>query len=311
MRLAVLGAGGVGGFLAAALERAGNPVLVVAREATAELIARQGIEVSSERLGAFTARPRATSHLEEPVDVLIVATKSTGLQAAMERVRAEPQLTVPLLNGLDHLPLLRERLRGPVAAGAIRIESTRTAPGRIEHTSPFLRVDMASVQAPVRASLTRLAQSLEAAGVPARVLESEAQVMWSKLVRLNALACTTSATGLTLGAIRSDPSHRATLEAAVAEAAAVARAEGARLEAATVMDELDDAHDTLNSSMARDIEADRRPELDAIAGAVLRAGARHGLACPTIERLAGEVAARAGVAPPAAIATLQAPDVAP
>ena len=90
-------------------------------------------------------------------------------------------------------------------AGSIRIESTRTATGRIEQTSGFLRIDMASADLGMRGPLEELAATLEAAGVPARIMESEAQAMWGKLVRLNALACTTSAWDLPLGAIRSDP----------------------------------------------------------------------------------------------------------
>jgi 2-dehydropantoate 2-reductase len=63
---------------------------------------------------------------------------------------------------------------------------------------------------------------------------------------------------------------------------------------------LDDAHATLRSSMQRDIAAGAEPELHAIAGSVLRAAARHGVPCPTIERLAASVAERAGAAVPAA-----------
>jgi 2-dehydropantoate 2-reductase len=66
-----------------------------------------------------------------------------------------------------------------------------------------------------------------------------------------------------------------------------------------VLAELDEAHPELGSSMRRDIAAGREPELDAIAGAVLRAGARHGLECPTIARLAARTAERAGIDPPA------------
>ena len=117
--------------------------------------------------------------------------------------------------------------------------------------------------------------------------------MWGKLVRLNALACTTSAWDLPLGAIRSDPERRAALEACVREAAAVARAEGASVDPAATMAELDDAHAELRTSMQRDIAAGREPELDAIPGSVLRAAARHGLECPTIERLSTLAARRA------------------
>jgi 2-dehydropantoate 2-reductase len=297
--IAILGPGGVGGFLAAALARAGSAVTVVAREPTAEAIAAAGIEVKSARLGDFSARPAAVAELSGPVDALLVATKAVGLDEALERVRGlEPRVVLPLLNGLDHLDVLRERFGSRAVAGSIRIESTRTDTGRIEQTSEFLRIDMASADPAMRGPLEELAATLETAGVPARIMESEAQAMWGKLVRLNALACTTSAWDLPLGAIRSDPDRRAALEACVREAAAVARAEGAAVEPATTMAELDDAHAELRTSMQRDIAAGREPELDAIPGSVLRAAARHGLDCPTIERLAGLAAQRADVRAP-------------
>ena len=122
--------------------------------------------------------------------------------------------------------------------------------------------------------------------------------MWSKLVRLNALACTTSASGLKLGQILDDPAWLTRLVGAIDEAAAVASGRRRRDDPARAIAELRDAHPTLSSSMARDIEAGREPELDAIAGAVLRAADRNGIPAPTIEWLAQAVADRAGVAPP-------------
>lgn len=294
MRIAVLGPGGVGGLLAGALQRAGAEVIVVAREATAEIVAQQALRVSSVLLGDFLARPPAVARLDESVDALIVATKATGLQAALSRVRAAPTLVLPLLNGLDHIAWLRERFAAEsVLAGAIRVEADRPEPGVVVHTSRFLRVDMAC-QDPGRAALTQqLAQTLSQAGVPARVLDSEAHVMWAKLVRLNALACTTSAYDKLLGEIRSTPALRADLVAAIEEATAVAHAEGAaEIDSVAPLGELEAAHDTLGSSMQRDIAAGREPELDAIPGSVLRAAARHGLECPTIERLMAMIARR-------------------
>jgi 2-dehydropantoate 2-reductase len=294
--IAILGPGGVGGFLAAALERADGAasVTLVARVQTADAIARDGLQVTSVRLGEFSARPAVATSLSGPVDALVVATKAVGLEEALERVSGlEPRIVLPLLNGLDHLEVLRERYGSRAVAGSIRIESTRTAPGRIEQTSPFLRIDMASADPVMAAPLGELAATLEAAGVPARILDSEAQAMWGKLVRLNALACTTSAWDLPLGAIRSDRSRRAELESCVREGSAVAQAEGASVDPAVTMAELDDAHGELRTSMQRDIAAGREPELDAIPGSVLRAAARHGLDCPVIERLAGMAASRA------------------
>jgi 2-dehydropantoate 2-reductase len=291
---AILGPGGVGGFLAAALARAQNDVTIVAREESAESIARDGIQVRSVRLGDFEVRPAAVGTLEGPVDALIVATKATGLESALTRVAGlDPRIVLPLLNGLDHLDLLRERFGERAVAGSIRIESTRVATGEIEQTSGFLRVDVASEDPAMRGPVEELAHALDAAGVPARVMESEAQAMWGKLVRLNALACTTSAWDLPLGEIRSNPERRAALEACVREAAAVAAAEGAHVPPEATMAELDEAHSELRTSMQRDIAAGREPELDAIPGSVLRAAARHGIACPTIERLAAIIPRRA------------------
>jgi 2-dehydropantoate 2-reductase len=305
--MAVLGPGGVGGLVAGALARAGTQVSVVARESTVQALLEQGLRVSSVLLGDFVSHPRALTRLEEPVDVLVVATKSTSLHTALERIAVAPRLVLPLLNGLDHLAVLRARFGEPaVLAGTIRVEADRPEPGVVAHTSPFLRIDMASRFAGIRGrmhelthKMQELAQILTNAGIPARVRDSEPQVMWSKLVRLNALACTTSAHDLLLGEILSTPSLRAELVGAIEEGCAVAVAEGARIETGDPLGELTAAHPTLGSSMQRDIAAGRTPELDAIPGAVLRAGARHDISCPTIERLVRAIAARAGVPVPA------------
>jgi 2-dehydropantoate 2-reductase len=296
-RIAVLGPGGVGGFLAAALSHAGEDVTVVGREPTVERIAAGGIHLTSVLLGAFTVRPATTAELGDAVDVLFVATKATGLDAALPRVRSEPVLVVPLLNGLDHMQRLRDRF-ATVAAGTIRIEADRREPGVIVQTSPAVRLELASDDPGMRPALVGLTGMLEAAGVPALVGPSEAQILWSKLVRLTALACTTSASDQPIGFIRTDPEWRRTLEACVQEASAVANADGAQLDPAGPLGELEAAHAELGSSMRRDIAAGREPELDAIAGSVLRAGRRHGIECPTIERLSGEIAARARIARP-------------
>ncbi|MGZ4299984.1 MAG: ketopantoate reductase family protein, partial [Solirubrobacteraceae bacterium] len=238
--VAVLGAGGVGGFVAAALARSGADIVVVARPETAAALAATGFVVSSRALGQdFTARPQVTTQVGDPVDVLFVATKATGLAAALDRVAATPGLVVPLLNGLEHLALLRERFGAErVAAGVIRIESDRPSAGVIEQTSPGVRVDMASARPELRDALARAAEILRGAGLEARVGDSEPGVMWSKLARLCALALTTSAADRSIGYVRSDPRWRSALEGAVQETVAVANAEGAALEAQDTLAEL-------------------------------------------------------------------------
>jgi 2-dehydropantoate 2-reductase len=302
MKIAVLGPGGVGGLIAGLLERAGTSVIVVAREATAQAISERGLRVDSVSFGEFVTHPPAVARLDEQVDVLMLATKASGLQAALERITIQPKLVLPLLNGLDHLAVLRERFGADtVLAGTIRVEADRPEPGVVVHTSPFLLVEMASHDPGARASMESLAELLKEAGVSARVGASESQVMWSKLVRLNALACTTSAFDKQLGEIRSTPELRAALVGAIEEGCAVGQAEGADVDPAKALGELEQAHATLGSSMQRDIAAAREPELDAIPGSVLRAAARHGIECPTIERLVAMIAARAEVPVPAVV----------
>jgi 2-dehydropantoate 2-reductase len=300
MRIAILGPGGVGGFVAGALARAGHAVLVVARPGTVEALSRRALAVRSALLGDFCAAVPAAPALDAQADALIVATKASSLPAALARVNTPPPLVVPLLNGLDHLDLLRERFgAAPVAAGTIRIESTRVSPGVIVQSSPAVRVELAGDRPRLQALLRGLAAALRDAGIPTEVRGGERQILWSKLVRLNALALTTSAADRPLGEVRADPDWRAALEGAVAETAAVAAADGAAIDPTATLAELNRAHAGLVSSMQRDIAAGRATELDAIAGSVLRAARRHGIACPAVSWLTGRVAERAALPAPA------------
>ncbi len=154
--IAVLGAGGVGGLLAALLSCAGEDVLVVAPEDTAGRIASGGLHVRSERFGELTARPAASSRLDRQAQLLIVAVKAPALPDALERIDAGPALTLPLLNGFEHFELLRQRLP-KVMTGTIRVQAERTGPGEIVHSSDFLRIDVAPPgdEAEVRRRLAR------------------------------------------------------------------------------------------------------------------------------------------------------------
>ena len=296
--ITVLGSGAVGGLLAALLERAGNRATIVARPATARRIADRGLTVHSIAFGDFTVHPRTVTQLVSDDDVLIVATKSTGLDAAIARVTSTPTLVLPLLNGIEHMSVLRARFGARVIAGTITVESERPEPGVVVHSGRLLRINIASPPPQLRAAVRSLAASLRQARIDTAVSGSEPQVLWSKLVRLNALACTTSASALRLGAIRDDPTWRERLKRAVIETAAVARADGAAVDLSLALDDLARFEPSMGSSMARDIEAGRESELDAIAGAVLRAARHHGIAVPTIEALVARVKERAGVVPP-------------
>lgn len=291
LTVAVLGPGGVGGLLAARLARAGHRVICLAGEETARTLREQGIHVRSDRYGAFTARVEADTELRERADVVIVAVKQMALDAALERVPAtaldEDALVVPLLNGVEHPAALRGRYGdGRVAPAVIRVESTRVAPGVIEHGSPFVEVDLTG-ETVARGRLDRLAGALEWAGVQVRVLDGEASALWAKMAFLAPLALLTTRYGATLGEIRTR--YRAELVSLVEETAAVGRASGAATEAAAALARYDAFPPQMRSSMQRDAEAGRPVELDAIGGALLRAAERHGVAVPVATRLVREL----------------------
>ncbi|KUN05108.1 2-dehydropantoate 2-reductase [Streptomyces yokosukanensis] len=290
--VAVLGPGGTGGLLAALLSRSGHRVVCLAREETADTLRRTGIQVRSRQFGDFTAPVEADTELREPVDACVIAVKHTALDAALTRVppgALGDALVVPLLNGVEHPAALRARHRPDrVAPAVIRVESTRLAPGVIEHGSPFTEIDLAGDTVP-RPRLEQLAAVLAAAGATTRVLDDETAALWAKMAFLAPFALLTTRYGIPLGEVRTR--HRAELESLVAETAAVSRACGAPADPGQALARYDAFPPAAKSSMQRDAEAGRPLELDAIGGALLRAAGRHGVPVPVAARLMDELRA--------------------
>ncbi|MEV4342407.1 2-dehydropantoate 2-reductase [Streptomyces sp. NPDC049590] len=290
LTVAVLGPGGTGGLLAALLSRSGHHVLCLAGAETAENLRRDGITVRSPQFGDFTAAVDADTELRVPVDACLVTVKHTALDAALTRVPPAvlgDALLVPLLNGVEHPALLRGRYRPDrVAPGVIRVESTRVAPGVIEHGSPFTEIDLAGDPVP-RARLEALAGVLTECGATARVAGDETAALWAKMAFLAPFALLTTRYGVPLGTARTR--HRAELEALVAETAAVGRACGAPADPVRALARYDAFPPAARSSMQRDAEAGRPLELDAIGGALLRAAERHGVPVPVARRLVREL----------------------
>ncbi|MFJ8019817.1 ketopantoate reductase family protein [Streptomyces sp. NPDC096311] len=293
--VAVLGPGGVGGLLAALVARAGHRVICLAGDETARALRTDGIRVRSGRFGDFTAAVEADTELREPVDACLITVKHTALDAALERVRPEvlgDGLLVPFLNGVEHPATLRARYGAArVAPAVIRVESTRTAPGVIEHGSPFAEIDLTGESVP-RGRLDTLAGVLAAAGPAIRVRDDEASTLWAKMSFLAPFALLTTRYGVPLGEVRTR--HREELTALVAETAAVSGACGGPADPAVALARYDAFPPDTKSSMQRDAEAGRPLELDAIGGALLRAADRHGVAVPVARRLVRELEEPAG-----------------
>jgi len=270
MKVAVLGPGAVGGSLAVRLELAGERVICVAPPDVVAAIRSEGLTLLWDH-EELTARPEAVELLDEPVDLLLVTVKAPQLEEALDRVRADPLLVLPLLNGLEHVALLRRRFPAVVAATIGRVEAYREGATRIVQRSAPL-VTVAGEVAP---------EPLVRAGIDVRLGGSEADVLWEKLARQAPLALLTSLTGLPVGEVRSDPRLRPLVE----EACAVAAAAGASTSVTEQWGIIESLPADLTTSTARDVAAGRPSELDAIAGAVVRAGRRLGVPTPTFEEL--------------------------
>jgi 2-dehydropantoate 2-reductase len=300
-RVAVLGPGGVGGLLAALLARRGDQVTCLARPATAAHLAERGLELRSPSLGDAKVAVAAAPRLDHEVDVCFVTVKATQLTEAVAAVPPEALgggLVVPFLNGVDHVAWLRRRYPPEqVVAGTIRVESTRVAPGVIEHASPFAVVELAAAPEPPgrRAGVEGLAARLAETGLQVTVRDDEAAILWSKLSVLAPIALLTTWKAAPYGEARAG--HWDELTAVVGEIVRAARADGVELDQAATVAVLEQVPDGMRSSMQKDAAAGRPIELDAIGGTILRAAARAGTDAPVTARLVGELRARFAEAP--------------
>lgn len=298
LNVAVLGPGGVGGFLAAMLAREGSSVLVLASDDSSNAIARNGLKLESRRFGNFAVSARTATRLADPVDACLITVKATHLRDAVHRVPAEALgqgLVMPFLNGLEHVDFLRTVYPpSSVVAATIRIETTKAEAGLIRHTSPFAAVEIAASEEN-RERVERIAAHLKAAGLDVRVRNDELAMLWDKFALLAPMALLTTHERANAGAIRTR--RREDAIALIGEVAHVARAEGIEIDPEGVLRLLGSVPESMESSMQRDQAAGRPIELDALGGALLRRAARAGIAVPVTRRLVDDLEARGEPAP--------------
>jgi 2-dehydropantoate 2-reductase len=134
--------------------------------------------------------------------------------------------------------------------------------------------------------LERAGDLLQAAGIDVELETDEKRVLWRKAVRLAVLAPITALTRRTVGELRTDLEWRPRMEDAIAEACAIAAADGVNLMPSAQWTRIVEMEHGLTTSAARDVEAGRPSEIDAITGAFVRAGERLGVPCPVLTRLA-------------------------
>lgn len=242
--------------------------------------------------GSITAPAKAVADLKDPVDVLWIATKTYQLQTGLESVRIVPGYVVPLLNGVDHVTVLRARFgHERVVPATIAVEAERIAPGRFIQRSPFVRFNLASSAEPMLGPIVARLGNL---GFTCQLIPNEQTLLWSKLCFLGPFALATSASGMNVGEILADSGWKRKLSSAIAEACAVANASGAEVDAAQIRAVFDSMPTAMRSSMQKDLAAGRQLELDAIGGPIVRGGERYGIDVSTTEELMATIRSRTG-----------------
>jgi len=294
VRHAILGAGGVGGLVGAALAKSGDSVTLVLRP---EALKNYPAELSLESpFGSFSVPVERVAEVTQPFDALWIAVKATHLVAALRSVTNAEQIgvIVPLLNGIDHVALLRSRFgHDKVVPATIGVESERAAPGKIIHRSKFVRLTVSSI------GESRLASTLEKLrqfGFNCQFSSDELKMLWNKLVILSPCALTTTASGLTMGEVYSDPVWRERIMAAMYEACAVATASGTPMDPAAFLRFFEGLPPVARSSMQKDVAAGNPPELDGIAGPILRRAQEYGIEVPVTRELVEMIRGKSRVA---------------
>ena len=285
MKHAILGIGGVGGLVGTALGSLGEDITVIVRPGS---LSGYPKELSLERpSGTITCPVRAVARLTEPVDVLWIATKTFHLQASLELIEGMPRMVVPLLNGVDHVSLLRARFgHDAVVPATISVEAERLAPGHFIQRSPFIRLAIASSG---EATLGAIVERLRGIGFTCLFIPNEQTLLWSKLCFLGPYALVTSASGKNAGEVAADATWKHKLDAAIAEACAVAKADGGEVDVAKLQAFFDTMPPTMRSSMQKDVAAKRPLELDSIGGPIMRLGERYGVDVPVTRGLVATI----------------------
>jgi 2-dehydropantoate 2-reductase len=293
MRIAVYGAGGIGGYFGGRLAQAGADVHLIARGAHLEALRTHGLRVRSVK-GDFAVQLPATDDPADigPCDHVLFCVKAFDTEAAAARLGpllGDATAVVSLQNGVDNEEKLARAVgQDHVMGGAAFIFAGIAEPGVILHTGGPTSITFGELDGQVSERAQRLLESCQRAGFGAELSASIKTVLWAKLAFICAQAGMTAAVRLPIGEIRTVDAAWAAFGRLVAEVAAVAEADGTPLPPAARQRALTMAQGVEPgsfSSLHDDLVAGRRMELEALHGFVVRRAARHGVPVPTSEAI--------------------------
>lgn len=289
MKIAILGAGGVGGFFGGMLARAGHEVTLLARGAHLAMVHERGLEVRTPE-ETFTVPVGVTDDPREigQVDLVVIAVKNYSLPdvAPAARLLAESGAVIlPLLNGVEAADRLIASSvpRDLVLGGLAEISAFRAAPGVIQRRSSFHKVVLGELAGGLSERTERIAASFREAGTDGRASADITADLWRKLAFIASTAAACGLSRTPVGVIRDAPLGRLLFERAVREALNVAQALGVQTgdEAeARIMGFVDSLAPELKPSFLLDYESGGPTELDDLSGAISRLGRQAGVETP-------------------------------
>lgn len=290
MRIAIMGAGGVGGYYGARLAAAGEEVHFIARGPHLTAIREHGLRVESQHGDLHIHPANATDDPATigPVDIVLFCTKLWDTESAGEAIRpliGPNTAVISAQNGVEAETVLGKVL-GPrhVMGGVSFIFALIAEPGRILHSGPAHLLVFGEMDGAVTPRAEAFFAACKAAGFEARLSENIQKDLWEKFVYLASLSGVTCVTRSSIGPILAEPATRALFEAAITEAAAVGRALGAPLSEGVVAERMamaDGLPPGVKSSMLNDLERGNRLELPWLSGGLVRLGREAGIETPT------------------------------
>jgi 2-dehydropantoate 2-reductase len=289
MKIAVMGAGGVGGYFGAKLAASGEEVHFIARGAHLEAMQKSGLQVLSAngdvqlKPGNATGDPASVG----PVDLVMIAVKLWSTEDALRD--AKPMVgpntaVVSFQNGVVAVDAItkaygKERTLGGVANIAAVIEK----PGVIRHTGTMAILSVGELDGKPSVRTKTFLDACTKAGIQARVSDDIQKTIWEKYVFLVAASAMTSLTRLPLGAIREDPDTRALTKQIMSEVVAIGKAKAVNLDsdlADKLLERLDGMPREMVASMLGDLERGNRLELPWLSGGVVEIGKQLGVDTP-------------------------------
>jgi 2-dehydropantoate 2-reductase len=290
MRVAVIGAGGMGGYFGGLLARGGAEVVMLARGPRLQAIVADGVRLTSPVHGDFVAHVAATDDPAQlgPVDAVLVCVKTYDVDAVAQILPTVVQpgtLVVPVQNGVGAAERLAEACGPAVLGGVSWVTAHAEAPGEFAHLRGT-RLLVGELAGGLSARVAELCAGLVGAGVDAVVTENIQVARWEKLLGICVVASLAGVTRLPLGTIFGSAGLRDVAQAMLAEIVAVAQALGIELgpdavaRSLATLDGMAASAPGAYPSLYQDLVHGRRIEVDSLSGAVVRMGQETGVATP-------------------------------